>query len=290
VSQDVIIRALGEPSFYPHCPPRVEHIQTHISHVFLAGPYAYKLKKAVSLPFLDFGSVDLRRHYCAEEVRLNRRLCPEVYLDVLSVTRAPDGGLALGGPGEVIDHVVWMRRLPAERMLANLISSGGVRADMVGRLAATLAVFHAAAPSGPAVAVHADPGALLARWQENMQTAASAVGSLLAAEDHEILADFGPSFIRRHQTLLSARQQAGRIREGHGDLHADNICSARSSVWTNRTSWSIPAAVSPRRARRPCPASGSGGRGGPSALREHGVGGHHGSQGSQDAVARSSSR
>jgi len=81
VSQDEVVHALGEPGIYPGHPETVEHLQTHISHVFLAGPYAYKLKKAVHFAFLDFSTVERRRHFCAEEIRLNRRLCPSVFVE-----------------------------------------------------------------------------------------------------------------------------------------------------------------------------------------------------------------
>src|SRR5437773_1296202 len=97
MSQDDLVRALETADFYPHRPRTVEHVQTHISHVFLAGPYVYKLKKAVRFPFLDFSTAELRRHFCREEMRLNRRLAPGVYLDALPIVRTADGGLALGG-------------------------------------------------------------------------------------------------------------------------------------------------------------------------------------------------
>lgn len=218
------VRALAEPAFYPHRPACVEHLQTHISHVFLAGPYVYKLKKPVRFPFLDFSTVERRRFFCAEEVRLNRRLCAAVYLDVLPLTRSVAGVLGLGGPGDAVDHVVWMRRLPAGRMLKALLARDAVPGELLVTLAARLAAFHAAAPTGPEIAAHAAPEALRARWEDNLRGAAPFAGHLLPVEDHEILADFGPSFVVRHEALLRARQQAGRIREGHGDLHAEHIC------------------------------------------------------------------
>jgi len=221
---DEVVRALADPRFYPHRPKTVEHVQTHISHVFLAGPYVYKLKKPVRFPFLDFGTTERRRHFCAEEVRLNRRLCPAVYLDVVAITRGARGRLALGGPGAAVEHVVWMRRLPAERMLGALLASGGLSGDAIDRVAHTIAAFHAGAPTGPAVAAHAAPEVLRERWEDETRSTAAFAGSVLPAEDHAMLADFGPTFIRRHETLFRARQDGGRIREGHGDLHADNVC------------------------------------------------------------------
>jgi uncharacterized protein len=224
VAQDDVIAALANPAFHAHHPATVTHVQTHISHVFLAGPYAYKLKKAVRFPFLDFSTVERRRHFCAEEVRLNRRLCPTIYLDVVPITRGPTGGLVLGGDGQAVDHVVWMRRLPGRGMLVDRLEAGTVEGEVIDRLASTMATFHAAAPAGPEVAAHADPDRLRIRWEEEIASLRPFVGRLLSSAEHEVLGDFGPSFIRTHETLLEARRRGGRIREGHGDLHAANVC------------------------------------------------------------------
>ncbi len=228
-TQDEVVRALADPAFYPHRPAAVAHVQTHISHVFLAGPYVYKLKKAIRFPFVDLSTAARRAHLCHEEVRLNRRLCPAVYLGVLPVTRA-DGRLVLGGTGTACEHVVWMRRLPADDMLPVRLAAGTVSTGALDALAALLAAFHAGAATGPEIAAHAAPRHLTRRWVEEIDALAPFVGTLLPAEDHEVLADFGPTFIRRHETLLRARQQAGRVREGHGDLHAEHICLVDAPV------------------------------------------------------------
>jgi aminoglycoside phosphotransferase family enzyme/predicted kinase len=243
MADDAVIRALASPTFYTHRPDRVEHVQTHISHVFLAGPYVYKLKKSVRFPFLDFSTMERRRQFCDEEVRLNRRLCPAVYLDVLPVTRARDGRLELGGTGEVLEHVVCMRRLPADRMLPRLLAAGGVRDDMIAALARRIAAFHAEAATSPAIAAHADPEALRLRWEEEARGTASFAGDLLPMEDHEVLGDFGPTFIRRHETLLRARQQGGHIREGHGDLHAEHVCFVDAPVARGSDEPPLPAGI-----------------------------------------------
>ncbi len=205
-------------------------MQTHISHVFLAGPYVYKLKKPVRFPFLDFSTLERRRQFCAEELRLNRRLCPAVYLDVLAVVRRRDGTLGLGGDGEPLEPVLRMRRLPADRMLPALLARGAIDATAMERLAHRIAAFHAEAPTGPAVAAPASPEALRARWDDTVRTLAPFAGTVLPREEHAIVADFGPRFVTAHDALLRGRQEGGHVREGHGDLHAEHVCFVDAPV------------------------------------------------------------
>jgi aminoglycoside phosphotransferase family enzyme/predicted kinase len=220
---EAIVAALGDPRTYGDVAP-VEHVQTHISHVFLVGHDVYKLKKPVTFPFLDFGTFEQRRRLCHEEVRLNHRLAPGVYRGVLPLTVVRDGRIRLGGDGRVLDHVVWMRRLPAARLLPVLLRADAADDALMDALAERLARFHAAAPSGPDVAAHAAPERIAATWADVLDGVNACVPQLLAAEDLELLADFGPRFVRTHETLLRARQAGGRIREGHGDLHAEHVC------------------------------------------------------------------
>ena len=114
---------------------------------------------------------------------------------------------------------------------------------MIDALARRIAAFHAEAPTGPAIAAHADPEALRARWEEETRGRAPFAGELLPAEDHEILSDFGPTFIRRHETLLRARQQGGHVREGHGDLHAEHVCFVDAPVASGSDEPPLPAGI-----------------------------------------------
>jgi uncharacterized protein len=230
MDDDALVRALAEPATYPHAPDEIRHLQTHVSHVFLAGPYVYKLKKPVAFPFLDFSTRARRAEACREELRLNRRLSPAVYLDVLPLTRDDTGRVRLGGPGEPLDHVVWMRRLPAGQMLPALVARDAFTPAMVDALAAHLAAFHARADTGPALARYAEPARLETTFRDTMAAAAPFAGTLAADVDLAIVADFGATFVRRHETLLRARQQAGRIRDGHGDLHAEHVCFVDAPV------------------------------------------------------------
>ncbi|MGH2570934.1 MAG: AAA family ATPase, partial [bacterium] len=140
-----LIEALSDPRAYPGSPSRVEVVQTHISVVFLAGDRAYKVKKPVDLGFLDFTTLELRRRCCEEEVRLNRRLAPEIYLGVVPVVRDRTGRMRVGGEGEPVEWAVEMIRLPEERMLYAMLDRGEIDSDLVNGLADLLARFHAEA-------------------------------------------------------------------------------------------------------------------------------------------------
>ena len=111
------IEELRDPAIYPEQAESVEILQTHLSVVVLSGDRAYKFKKAIQLPFADFTSLELRHGYCEEEVRLNRRLCPEIYDSVVALRSNGEGCLRIGETGEVIDFAVKMRRLPQDRMM-----------------------------------------------------------------------------------------------------------------------------------------------------------------------------
>jgi uncharacterized protein len=229
-TQDEIVRALADRSFYRHRPARVVHHETHISHVFVAGAFAYKLKKDVRFSFADFSTPELRRQLCHEEVRLNRRLCAPLYLGVREVTRAGDGRLALDGDGTPVEPLVWMRALPEDGMLPAALDAKRVHDADLARLARDLARFHATPDTALDDARFAEPDALLGRWQHVLADAAPMIGTLLSAADHAVLAEFGETFVRRHEGLLRGRAGAGRIRDGHGDLHAGNVCLVRERL------------------------------------------------------------
>ena len=119
-----LLAALSDPAAYPHRPPGVTTKQTHISMVFLAGDRVYKVKKPVDFGFLDFTTPDRRRHFCEEEVRLNRRLAPDVYRGVVPIAREADGRLRVGGDGEAVEWAVEMQRLPDDATLRARVDNG----------------------------------------------------------------------------------------------------------------------------------------------------------------------
>lgn len=215
------VAALRQPSAYPVPPDAVEVIETHMSWVFLTPQEVFKLKKPVRSDGLDFGTLERRRFFCEEEVRLNRRLAPSVYLGVLPLRADARGALGLWVEGDVVDWVVAMRRLPAGRMLDRLLATGAARPTHMRDLAALLARFYA----GLAPALH-DPEVYCERLaREIARHEARLCDPALAfpADDVRPLCAHLRQFLQHRRELLTARVRGGCIVEGHGDLRPEHI-------------------------------------------------------------------
>lgn len=213
---------LGRPAAYPEAPSRVEAVETHMSWVFLTDTHACKLKKPVRYDYLDFSTVEARRLDCEEEVRLNRRLAAEVYLGVVPLVLDAAGHLSLGGAGEVVDWLVRMQRLPADRMLDHLLRNGAVKQPEIVQLARLLARFYAALPAEP-IAPEAYRQSLAGRIEDNLRELGSPEFGL-PRDVPAGLARFQLDFLQRHAELFDRRVLAGRIVEGHGDLRPEHVC------------------------------------------------------------------
>jgi len=229
-SGDVLAAAL-----WPHV---VEVRETHISWVFLAGDRAYKLKKPVTLPFVDYATPDRRWAMCEEEVRLNRRLAPDLYLGVRAVVATPEGGatLAPAGDPDAIDHVVEMRRFDEASTLAALVVRGGVRRrelEVVGR---RLAEFHVATSVPHAVGATA---ALHAALAENADTLLALAPDREFARRAAALVRFTESFFAACRDKLEVRAGAGRVSDGHGDLRAEHILLERGVEVVDCVEWRL---------------------------------------------------
>jgi aminoglycoside phosphotransferase family enzyme len=216
------VAVLRNPATYPERPARVEAIETHMSWVFLAGHHAYKLKKPVRYDFLDFSTLALRQWNCGEEVRLNRRLAANVYLGTVALARDERGALRLGGDGEVVEWLVQMRRLPAGRMLDELIRRGDVPTAEIDRLGALLAGFYQGCPAVERSGAHyrAELDAALELNRRELEVTDSQLPRARIAALH----DAQTRFLYRETALFDARAADGRIVEGHGDLRPEHIC------------------------------------------------------------------
>lgn len=218
----VLMEQLAEPGAYPFPTEKVERRQTHISVVFLAGPYAYKIKKPVQLGFLDFSTLEKRQHFCAEEVRLNRRLASDVYLGVVPVTQDKDR-LRMEGDGDVIEWAVKMQRLPEEASLEKRLSRGEVGIELIRALARRIATFHAEAEAGTAIAALGRLAVVAGNSRENFEQAAAQIGSTLHRNVFDRLQSLTEQTLARLCPLIEKRAEDGVPRDTHGDLHLDHV-------------------------------------------------------------------
>jgi aminoglycoside phosphotransferase family enzyme len=215
-----LVRALLSSDGWPHATDRLGHIETHISSVLLVGPYAYKIKKPVDFGFLDFSTVDLRRVSCEEEVRLNRRLAPDIYIAAMPITGTLDAPV-LGGAGEPIDWAVKMRRFD-EGLLLSAHPELLDRA-LMERLGRDIAKFHAHVNVSQPEDECGQPDLVVAPMRANFEQIRLLERGELTLQRLQRLEDWTEAQFAALRPLLEARKLGGVVREGHGDLHLGNI-------------------------------------------------------------------
>ncbi len=219
---DRLIAALRQPARYAHAVERVELLQTHISCILLAGDYAYKIKKPVNLGFLDFSTLGARRHYCEEELRLNRRTAPGLYLDVLAIGGS-ESAPVIGGGGAPIEYALRMRRFGQDDLLDRMARRGALAPQHIDALARGLAAFHAGIERAGAAQAFGSAARILAPALQNFEQMLPLAS---AKADIALLARLRDWTAREHAALAAvfdARKRDGWVRECHGDLHLGNI-------------------------------------------------------------------
>jgi aminoglycoside phosphotransferase family enzyme/predicted kinase len=223
-----MIKDLARPDAYARTPDRVDLVETHISWVFLAGDRVYKLKKSVDYGFLDFSTLEKRRFFCEEEIRLNQRLCPDVYLGVRSIVRKPDGGFALDEyefpAGPPVEYAVEMKRMPHQGMMLEKLARDEVDIETIDRIAAILIDFYAGARTGEEVNRYGRVEFIKHYVDEDFWQTADFVGSAVADYRYDRIQEYSDDYLDRQADLFQRRVENGYIREGHGDLHMGNIC------------------------------------------------------------------
>lgn len=221
-------RQLLDPATYPEPTSRVEYRETHISRVYLTDHHAYKLKKPLSLGFLDYSTLERRSFYCTEEVRLNRRFAPDTYLGVASL-RTAHGVLRFKGPGTLVEFAVHMRRLPDERMLDRLIDQAAPELPSeIERLARHLPLLLKASVICRNQAEGSHAAIVRANCEENLHQTVAAVGQTLSAEAHRVMTEIFRWQLDLLEPVFASREINGYVRDGHGDLHTRNICMTDS--------------------------------------------------------------
>ena len=218
-----LVQALLDPGVYPQPPDKVELIQTQISYVFMAGDLVYKVKKPVDFGFLDYSTLDKRLSLCVKEVQLNQRLCPDAYLGVVPVTR-DDGRTVMDGIGDILEYAVQMRRLPREAMMDVLLPEDKVTEDMVRRVAVKLADFHASAATGEGIDEYGDISVVRKTVEDIFVRDGLHIGEIIDTGVYDRILAYERNFLDTNGELFARRISDGRIRDCHGDLHAQHVC------------------------------------------------------------------
>jgi aminoglycoside phosphotransferase family enzyme/predicted kinase len=217
--QAAAIRTMTDPAL--HGGLAVEQIETHISHIFLAGDLAYKMKKAVKLAFVDFSTVDRRREACLAELAVNARTAPDIYLDVVALNREDDGRLTLGPPARPVDYLVRMRRFDEDALLDRMAARGALDDRLARALADAVADLHLKAERITDGAGTEDFATTVRLLSERLGAAEKAPETAERARNWQGRAT---ALVAGLEPLLSARARHGAVRHGHGDLHLRNIC------------------------------------------------------------------
>lgn len=217
-----LIARLHDPATYPHPVAHVECVETHISWVLLTGNYAYKIKKPVAFGFLDFSTLPLRHAACLDELRLNRRLAPQLYVDVVSIA-GPVDSAKVCGVGETIEYAVRMHQFEQADQLDRLLDAGGLGEADIAQAAECIASFHEAAPRVDADHGYGSPASIEHPAQETLRTLRALLTDAALQETLGVLTTWNLSCFNALETTFAMRRQQGYVRECHGDLHLGNL-------------------------------------------------------------------
>jgi uncharacterized protein len=223
VNLPVLIQQMLQPGFYPHeVTEPIQLIQTHISYVLLTGDYAYKLKKAVNFGFLDFSTLEKRKHFCYEELRLNQRGAAELYLEVLPVTVVDDQH-HLGGTGKPVEYVLKMRQFPQDWLFSTLFEQGKLTEAHLEDLGRVVAEYHAQSPTNDYIRSFGEVPQVRAAIDENYQQTNKYIGGPQTQQQFEATKKYTDNFFVERPQVFTSRIENNFIRECHGDLHLRNM-------------------------------------------------------------------
>lgn len=217
------IQYLQQESSYPHPAPDISMVQTHISFVLLAGDSVYKWKKPVDFGFLNFSTLEKRKYYCEQELQLNRRLCPHLYKELVTLTKEGDS-FALNGDGEVVEYGIRMDRMDEERMMGRVMAAGRLNRSHLDEIIEQLVPFYTAAAGDGEIRDFGKAIAVAVNVLENFEQTENFVDQgAISRKQFETIVEYSKEFLS-HEDRFQARMDAGKIRDCHGDMHSANIC------------------------------------------------------------------
>jgi aminoglycoside phosphotransferase family enzyme len=215
-------KALLNPEIYPDHPKTIKFIETHISLLFLTGNHVYKVKKPVDFGFLDFTTLEKRIFFCEQEVMLNRRLSPDIYLGVVKITYGQDR-ILLEGNGEVVEYAVKMKQIPEELLMDKLLEKNKVTSKMIEAISEKLVRFYSDAETSDLIKSFAKPGRVKQDTDENFEQTEKYIGLTIPRDVYEEVKNRTNDFFKAREKIFYRRIAADRIRDCHGDLRLEHI-------------------------------------------------------------------
>lgn len=215
-------KALLEPSIYPDNPKEIKFLETHISLLFFTGNFVYKIKKPVNFGFLDFTTLEKRRYFCEQEVYLNRRLSPDIYLGIIHITF--DGrNVSIGGSDETIEYAVKMKQIPEEFLMDQLLKKGKVTKEMIEAISERLVDFYSMAETDEKIKGFARPERIKQDTDENFDQTEKYIGITISKVVYEEVKKRTNDFLKEKEDIFYLRIKDDRIRDCHGDLRLEHI-------------------------------------------------------------------
>jgi uncharacterized protein len=218
-----LIQQMLQPRFYPHAVVApIDLLQTHISFVLLTGEYVYKVKKIVNFGFLDYSSLEKRRHFCQQELQMNQRGAAEIYLEVLPISQVGET-FELGSSANIVEYTLKMRQFPQENLWTSLFDRGELSENHLEKLGRTVAQFHAESPTDEYIQSFGRVERIKEAIDSNYKTAENYIGRVQTKERFDQTKAYTDRFFQQNCQLFDIRIETGKIRACHGDLHLKNI-------------------------------------------------------------------
>ena len=219
-----LITRMQQADFYPHTVAKnIKLTQTHASCVFLTGDYAYKIKKSVDYGFFDYSTLNKRKYFLDTELRLNQKIAPELYLEVIPIGKFNDR-LVFNNSDNIVEYALKMRQFPQKNLFSNLLKAGKLSCDCFIELGKIVAQFHADAETNEYITSFGTVDNISAAFTENYQQSQKYIGTVQTREQFEATKAYTDNFFTTKKDLFQTRVSREKIRECHGDLHLKNIC------------------------------------------------------------------
>jgi len=217
-----LFEKLKNPAIYGSDVESVNILQTHISYVILTGKYAYKIKKPVNFGFLDFSTLEKRKYFCKEELNLNRRLCPDIYLDVVAFTEKNED-LEIDGRGQIVEYAVKMKEFPQEKIMTKLLQQGKIDEDIFDKICDILVKFYRSSKHSEDIKQYGTVETVKKNTDENFEQTKVVIDITIPKKIFEDIKLYTNEFLKKKNDIFQNRIKQGHIRDCHGDLHSGNI-------------------------------------------------------------------